>query len=132
MMKIIYPEHCGNAPKKILLIDLYKAVAVQDDDFILNNLTDDAVLHIVGLREVVGKENVISAVNTLVAKGLTEIIIKDAITHGNTAAVYGSLLFKDDLRIDFCNIYVFRGYSKTAKIREIRSYMINLANHQLM
>jgi hypothetical protein len=132
MMKIIYPEHCENAPKKILLIDLYKAVAVQDDDFILNNLTDDAVLHIVGLREVVGKENVISAVNTLVAKGLTEIIIKDAITHGNTAAVYGSLLFKDDLRIDFCNIYVFRGYSKTAKIREIRSYMINLANHQLM
>lgn len=131
-MKIIYPEHCGNAPKKILLIDLYKAVAVQDDDFILNNLTDDSVLHIVGLREVVGKENVISAVNTLVAKGLTEIIIKDAITHGNTAAVYGSLLFKDDLRIDFCNIYVFRGYSKTAKIREIRSYMINLANHQLM
>jgi hypothetical protein len=40
-MKITYPEHCGNSPKKILLINIYKAITNYDDSFILNNLSDD-------------------------------------------------------------------------------------------
>ena len=46
-MKITYPEHCGNSPKKILLINIYKAITNYDDSFILNNLSDDIILNII-------------------------------------------------------------------------------------
>lgn len=99
-MKITYPEHCGNSPKKILLINIYKAITNYDDSFILNNLSDDIILNIIGDREIVGKENIISTINVFIEKGLSEIKINDAITHGNTAAVHGSVFFKDNLQID--------------------------------
>lgn len=131
-MMITYPEHCGNSPKKILLINIYKAITNYDDSFILNNLSDDIILNIIGDREIVGKENIISTINVFIEKGLSEIKINDAITHGNTAAVHGSVFFKDNLQIDFCDIYKFKGFGKNAKIKEISSYLINLSNHKIL
>lgn len=129
-MKITYPEHCGNSPKKFLLINLYKAVANHEDPFILENLADEIILNIIGAREVAGKQNVILTKNAFVEKGLKEIKINDAITHGNTAAVHGSFFFNDDLRIDFCDVYKFKGFGKNARIKEISSYLINSSNHK--
>lgn len=129
-MKITYPEHCGNSPKKILLINLYKAVANHEDSFILENLADEIILNIIGARDVAGKQNVILTKNAFVEKGLKEIKINDAITHGNTAAVHGSFFFKDDLRIDFCDVYNFKGFGKNARIKQISSYLINSNNHK--
>lgn len=131
-MKISYPDNCGNSPKKILLINIYKAISNYDNIFVLNNLDDEIILNIIGDREIVGKENIITTINVFIEKGLSEIKINDAITHGNTAAVHGSAYFKDDLQIDFCDIYKFKGFSKNAKIKEINSYLINLSNHKIL
>ena len=43
-MMIVYPEHCGNSPKKILLIEIYKAITEKDDDFILEHVAEDVML----------------------------------------------------------------------------------------
>lgn len=86
-MKILYPDFCGNSPKKILLINIYKAITNYDNIFILNNFAD---------------------------------------------AVHGSALFKDNLQIDFCDVYTFKGFGKNAKIIEIKSYLINLGNHKIL
>lgn len=131
-MKIIYPEHCGNSPKKNLLINIYKAVTESDNGFILNNLDDDIVLNIIGVKRIVSKVNIISTIEMFVKKGINEITINDAITHGNTAAVHGSVIFKDNLQIHFCDIYRFNGFGKNAKIKEINSYLINPSNHKIM
>src|SRR5690554_2636266 len=130
-MKITYPEHCGNSPKKILLIDLYKAVTTDDYDFILSNLGDEIRLNIVGDREITGKEDVVSTIREFVAKGLKEIKINDAITHGNTAAVHGVWIFNNELRLAFCDVYRFKGFGKKAKIGEITSYLINPDCHKI-
>lgn len=123
-MKVTYPEHCGNSPKKLLLIELHKAIAEDDKSFILDNLTDDVVLNLVGQREVTGKDSVTALFDELGAKDIQEIIVDNAITHGNTAAVHGAFQLTDGSRIDFCHVVVFRGFSKTAKIKEIKSYLI--------
>jgi hypothetical protein len=130
-MKISFPVHCGNSPKKILLIDLYKAVTTDDYDFILSNLEDKVRVNIVGDGEIRGKENVVSVLRELVAKGLKEIEINDAITHGNTAAVHGVWIFNNELRLDFCDVYRFKGFGKKAKIGEITSYLINPGHHKI-
>jgi hypothetical protein len=130
-MKITYPEHCGNSPKKILLINIYKAITESDDIFILNNLDEDIILNIIGDRKIVGKGNIILTINVFIEKGLNEIRINDAITHGNTAAVHGSAFFNDNLQIDFCDVYKFNGFGKNSKIKEVNSYLINISNHKI-
>lgn len=129
-MKITYPDHCGNSPKKALLIEIYKAIANADYDFILENLADNVKLNIIGVREAMGKEAVTSAMRELIAHGLTEIVVHDAITHGNTAAVHGSFIF-GEICVDYCDVYKFNGFGKKAKIGEIKSYLINSSHHKI-
>lgn len=130
-MKIVYPEHCGNAPKKGLLIELYKAITLQDYHYILEHLNDNIIFSIVGDNKVVGKEKVISSIELFIDKGLNEIHIKDVITHGYVAAVYGVFSFEDGMQLEFCDVHVFSGFGKKAKIKEITSYLINPESHKV-
>ncbi|MGI6149639.1 MAG: nuclear transport factor 2 family protein [Limnochordia bacterium] len=123
-MRITYPEHCGNSPKKVQLIDLHKAIINGDASFLLASLSSDVVLNVVGESVIVGRENVAAAARDVVKQDLREIRIKDVITHGNVAAVHGSLLFEGRPQVDFCDVYGFSGFGRTATIKKIDSYRI--------
>lgn len=131
-MKITYPDHCGNSPKKKLLIELYQALGEGDLQFIGENLESEVHLQIIGLQDVTGLENVLKAAEQVLDRGLAELEIHDAITHGNTAAVHGALLFRDGLRLEFCDVYRFKGFKKDAKIQEIKSYLVNPDKHSIL
>lgn len=87
-----FPKHCGNSLKKVLLIDMYKAVTVQDEAFTLDILDDGIILNRVGVGNVLGKDG---------ERGLKQIEIKDVMTHGYTACAFGSMIFDDNARIEF-------------------------------
>ena len=105
---------------------MYEAIVHGDQRFVLDNLADDVVLNIVGERQLQGKEGAAAAFYGLTQEGLEEIRLRDVITHGNTAAVHGSLMFADGVQVEFCDVYKFGSFGKNAKLKAIDSYRIEL------
>lgn len=126
-VKISYPKDCGNAPKKFLLANLYKAVACNEDAFILENIKEDAIWTLVGIKEIIGIENIVSSIKNP-TNNLLKIQIHNIITHGNVAAVNGIMDFKDGYSYGYADIYKFSSFGKNAKIKEITSYYILVNN----
>jgi hypothetical protein len=54
---------------------------------------------------------------------ITELRIDHIITHGYTAALHGTMAYGGKRRW-FCDVYVFDGASKHAKIKEMITYAI--------
>jgi hypothetical protein len=109
-VKISYPKDCGNAPKKIILVNFYIAVANNDDKYIYDNTSNKLAWEIIGQRVVDDRGE--------------EIQIRNVITHGNVCAVNGSISFIDESRFDFCDVFKFDGFGKKAKVKEVSSYVI--------
>lgn len=127
-VKISYPKDCGNAPKKIVLVGLYKAFAASNYAHIQENTTEDLIWQMIGKEVIEGHDQALEKLKQYreVEGGLKEIAIFNAITHGNVCAVNGKLTFNNSSSFAFCDIFKFRGFSKTAKVKEISSYVIKL------
>lgn len=123
-MNITYPKDCGNAPKKIILVNLYKAFANGDEKFILDNISKEITWDIIGKKTIGGNDNIISTLNKFRAKGINEIQLINVITHGNVASVNGIIIFDDNSSYSFCDVYKFSSFGKNAKIKEVSSYVI--------
>ncbi|HEU5138658.1 MAG TPA: hypothetical protein VFT51_01700 [Bacillales bacterium] len=54
----------------------------------------------------------------------TESELHNIITHGRVGSVNGALIFKNQKRLAFCDVYQFTSAGKKAKIKEITSYVI--------
>ncbi len=126
-VKISYPASCGNAPKKVTLVNLYKAFANNDKKFLIENTSDKLVWNIIGKKKITGRDEVVSLFYLYSQKGIKEIQIINVITHGNVAAVNGRLVFNDESSFAFCDVYNFSGFGKNAKIREVNSYLIKIS-----
>ncbi|NSL52480.1 nuclear transport factor 2 family protein [Calidifontibacillus erzurumensis] len=122
-LKLSVPKDCGNAPKKIILKDFNIAFVTLDKTFLLENISDDMKWIIVGNEIVEGKEEFINKLATLHKDKITELLIYNIITHGNVASVHGKVIGIHQ-SYDFCHVYKFTGASKTAKIKEITSFII--------
>lgn len=122
-IKISVPKDCGNAPKKIILRDFNAAIVTKDSPFILENIADDITWNIIGDEMVKGKEDFINKLDDLHKETITELLIYNIITHGYAASVHGKVIGTNQ-SYDFCHVYRFAGASKTAKIKEITSYII--------
>ncbi len=118
-------EDCGNAPKRELLKQLLIAFAKMDTNFMNENFTDGIQLNYVGERIVQGKDQVIESLCQVKYGKTTALHIHHLITHGSTGAAEGILVFDDQKRLAFCNVYRFSS-GKAAKIKEISSYTIPL------
>lgn len=121
-IQITYPEDCGNAPKKNIILNLYKAYAKGDNKFYVDNLANNATCNIIGKTIISGKDNIILKINNF--KNVIEIIIKNIITHGKIGASHGLIKLSNNTQLAFCDIFVFSSSSKKAKIKEITSYII--------
>lgn len=117
-------ENCGNSPKKQLLRDLTVAYAKQDIRFCIEWMTDDVIWEIVGEQRIQGKDNVEKALYASSEREVQQLRIENIITHGDTGSVNGTVQLSGNQTIAFCDVYNFRGFGRTAKIKKITSYNI--------
>lgn len=122
MLEVHCPVDCGNAPRKQVLKDFNIAFAQGDVEAVLEMVRDDIVWEIVGERRIEGKEAMRTALEAMRETEATELHLHHIITHGNEAAANGVITFTNGLRYAFCDVYVFAGFTKTAKLRAITSY----------
>lgn len=125
-VKVSKPQDCGNAPKKMVLVGLYQAFAACDFEHIWANITEDLRWNIVGWQVLRSHDDALDLLGQcrVAEGGLKEITILNVITHGNVCAVEGEMLFNSGARFGFCDLFAFRGFKKTAKIKEVSSYVI--------
>ena len=122
--KFISPRDCGNSPKIIRLNELNEAFLRRDWTFIEENLDVDIQWLIIGMKQIEGKTNVRDQLETFRNEEITEIRIKNTITHGKVGSVNGTLIMDKGRNIDFCNMYTFSSAGNKAKMKEMTSYVI--------
>lgn len=121
------PEDCNNAPRKRILRDFTVALAEGDTDFVVQHLADGIVWDVIGTNRLEGLDSVKSALDDQGADtGIAELTIENIITHGWTAALNGRISTRSGATTAFCNVYIFAGASKTAKIKQVTTYAITL------
>lgn len=107
-----------------MLMDLAVAFARGDLTPQIGTLAHDVVLDVVGDRRLEGVEAVGKFVEQTRVANIKELHIHHIITHGPTAALNASLMTEDDMRHEYCDVYVFASAGKQAKLKEITSYRI--------
>lgn len=126
MTTIIVQEDCGNAPKKVLLRDLNVAFARGESDFILDHLTDTVIWDYVGGKRVEGKDAVKVALQEAKNDPKSEMTLLNIITHGSIGSANGTMVLENGRHVAFCHVYAFSSAAKTAKIKAITSYLIEM------
>lgn len=123
-IKIVSDVNCKNSPKKELLRDLNIATVKQQLEAPLHWLEEEVEWNIIGDENIQDLEAVEEKLKSILKIPIQEFHIDNIITHGNTAALNGKIINENQPSIDFCHIYLFKGHSKTAKIKKITSYLI--------
>ena len=127
MTKVICRENCENAPRKGVLRDFNAAFAGNDVEAILDQLADDIEWRMVGNRTFEGRDAVEEALRAMAGeRAAVELRINHIVTHGKEAALDGVITYPDGNQIAFCDVYVFSSHSKSARIKEMISYAIEL------
>ena len=122
MTQVICSDDCGNSPRKAQLRDFNIAFAHNNAEAVLEQLSDDIVWTMVGDRVIRGKEAVAQALAEMAGdQPAAELRIHHIITHGTDAALDGVISFDGGRRIAFCDVYVYSGHAKTARIKEMTS-----------
>lgn len=107
-----------------------EAFAKSDISFILENVTDNISWTAIGDFSVKGKEEFAKALEKMKSEEAYQINIKNIITHGDSAAVDGTMKMPNsDKTYAFCDIYKFSGF-KNPKVKELTSYVIEPKNNQ--
>lgn len=119
-MKTVLPADCGNSPRIAIVGEFVTNWAERSTEAMAGWLTDDAEWTIVG-DETVNGEDLVSRVCPLSTPHLLEVT--SIITHGRLASCDG-FLDTDSGRLFFSHVFRFASTSKTAKIREARTYLV--------
>lgn len=123
-MKIIVQENCENAPRKEILRDLIIAIVEKDTQTILDYV-DENMTHVeIGKPEVRGVEGFLERIGQVIAGRVLELEILHIITHGKLASVNGRVETIDRREFHFSITFEFKGAAKTAKVKEMTSYII--------
>lgn len=127
MAKIQLPRDCGNAPRKLFLIDFNVAFANGDMDFFQELIPEKITWEIVGQQQVTDKESFLKALKTQQLWKVKELIVESIITHGPEASVSGLVVAKDKAVYKFCHVYRFTRASGVA-INSITTFVIKEYN----
>ncbi|MGO1480005.1 MAG: hypothetical protein ACTHWF_02665 [Brachybacterium sp.] len=115
-MEIKIPEDCGNSPRMTIVADIAAAWANGEEATVREWLRGDAVWTLVGSDSPAADGYVPTPVDADSGEILT------VLNHGRLAACDGYVVSGGE-RIDFCHMIRFAGTTKTAKVREIRTYL---------
>ena len=118
------PEHCGNAPRKVVIRDFLIALYQRGIPQLREALKEDVDWDIIGSAQLQGIDDVSSWVET--QPGATAVHLHTVITHGTDCAADGRVTYTDGTEIAFNHVFIFAGHAKTAKIKTIRSYLVQL------
>ncbi|MEV6719461.1 nuclear transport factor 2 family protein [Streptomyces xanthochromogenes] len=122
MVTVRATPDCGNAPRKEVLRDFVIAMAEADGETLAGMVGEGVEWHLVGEAVLRGRAAVRAwAAGLPVAR---EITFGAVITHGREAGVDGTTEAADGRRYAFCHVLRFAGAARTAKIAEIRSYVL--------
>ena len=124
MVKVHVKPDCGNAPKKLFLRDYHIALANHDLPTILDSVADGVQWELVGQQKFDGKAEFERALKGSWDKKPEAVTIDNIITHGNTAAVNGTLTDAKGVSYGFCDVYTFTSSAQNAKNKTITSYLI--------
>lgn len=117
------PDGCGNAPRKIVLRDFLIALYQRDIHAVVAALKDDIRWELIGSEILTGIDDVR---NWLMSQPpVVELTINTVITHGTDCGADGSIVFQDGTTTGYSHLILFAGHSKTAQIKEIRSYFVD-------
>lgn len=111
--------------KEKFLQEINGAFADNNTDFILENVTDDIKWTIIGDKTVKGKKEFREALKEMESEDPFELNISNIITHGDSAAVDGTMKSADGKTYAFCDVYKFQGF-KTPQIKAMTSYVIDI------
>ncbi|MFC7457103.1 nuclear transport factor 2 family protein [Brachybacterium sp. GCM10030267] len=119
-MEMTMPGDCGNSPRMAIVADVAAAWASGDHDAIREWLTDDARWVRVGADGPDASHGGPAIVPPPFEAERGEILT--VVNHGRGAACDGYLIRGED-RADFCHVLRFAGAARTARIREVRTYL---------
>lgn len=124
-MKVICTVDCGNAPRKEVLRD-FNVDLVSGVPSALDLLQEDVVWEMVGGQRLVGPGAVADALAEMIGPEPQELHIHYIITHGTTAALNATLTRADGSKLAYCDVYLFTGGARTARIKQVTSYRLPL------
>ncbi len=117
---IVFPTDCGNSPRLIIVSEFSAAWATTDTDAVVERLAEGSRWAVVGDENEGGRQEPTIPWPT-VDPELVEIL--STVTHGKLAACEGYIT-NGESRVDFCHMIQFTGAAKTAKISEIRTFLV--------
>jgi hypothetical protein len=118
VVKITVGIDCGNAPKKIFLKQVCIAFFEDDTHFLLDSVSDEITLQIVGSKQFQGKQEFAKALVQMKNDQVSELIINGILTHEREGAVRGTIKMENGRIFSFCDVYKFSS-SKGDKINSI-------------
>ena len=119
-MEITAPTDCGNAPRIGIVTDFITWWAGGDTEQLSEWLTDEASWTIAGQEPAEGAIDLSAVVPAFT---VAHVDIRFVITHGRLASCDGTVT-AGDTRLDFSHALRFASTAKTAKIAEVRSYLV--------
>ncbi|WP_024876409.1 nuclear transport factor 2 family protein [Saccharomonospora piscinae] len=126
MVQITVTPDCGNAPRKQVLRDYVIALVEHDTEALRSAVADDVEWEIVGARTVRGWADFAAAVESAFEQRPETVRLDSILTHGSEGAVSSRMIFTGRGELRCCDVYRFSGHSRTAKIKRITSYWIEL------
>lgn len=124
-MKIELPSDCGNAPRITIVSDFVVAWASGDIAAMSPWLADGVSWSMIGAGSHHGPDAAREVVPTITPD---RIVIASVITHGRLASCDG--FFEDaTTRVDFNHAFRFSNTTKTGRVAEVRSYLIESQIH---
>ena len=124
-MDIDIRANCGNSPKNEFLKELNIAFARAAVDQVMDVVTDDFELKMVGSQLIKGKAALKAMFQQQQEIVMEAISLHNIITHGKEGAVNGEFTMSDGKRYAFADFYQFENV-KAKKVSKITSYLIEI------
>ncbi|MGP9538823.1 hypothetical protein ACT3SP_12480 [Brachybacterium sp. AOP43-C2-M15] len=122
-MDMKVPEDCGNSPRMAIVAEFAAAWAAEDDTAVREHLHEDLRWVLVGQTRADGPTDGADGAGPVPPPFSAERgEILTVLNHGRLAACDGYLM-RGDERVDFCHVLRFAGTTKSARIREVRTYL---------
>ena len=111
--------------KETFLQQINEAFARSDTDYIAANVTDDVKWTVQGDFSIQGKKEFVEALKEMESEDPFELNISNIITHGDSAAVDGTMKSADGKTYAFCDVYKFQGFNPP-QIKAMTSYVVDI------
>lgn len=114
-------KDCGNAPRKLLLQDFYKAIYRGETQYLTDFLHEQFAWEFSGGTIQKDKNAALEYLNQYYTARMRQLTITNMITHGKEAAVSGTVLTESGLEYHFCDIFTFTS-AGSSTIKHISSF----------